>query len=361
VASVDATRRATLTGSAALAVLSTSALAAAQPVRSPAMPGTIDVHAHFLPPVYRDALLKAGLKTLDGGIPVPDWTPEAALALMDEIGIAGAILSVSSPHVGFLPAKEAGDLCRAVNDYAANLCRQHPDRFGAYAVLPLPDIKASLHELDRALDDLKLDGAALPTHADGIYLGDARFAPLLEALDARAATVFIHPTAPACFEAFGLELPAPMIEFPFDTTRTVASLIFSGALERHTRIKFILPHAGGTLPFLATRMAGIGAIPAMGAKAKAPPETLKALAGLHYDTALSAAPHQIAALRAIAPISQIVYGTDFPFAPAFAVHMGEAQFQALPFTPEERELVRWGNAQRLFGAFAARCCGGAHA
>jgi predicted TIM-barrel fold metal-dependent hydrolase len=303
------TRRATLTGSAALAILSTSALAAAQPVRSPAMPGTIDVHAHFLPPVYRDALLKAGLKTLDGGIPVPDWTPEAALALMDEIGIAGAILSVSSPHVGFLPAKEAGDLCRAVNDYAANLCRQHPDRFGAYAVLPLPDIKASLHELDRALDDLKLDGAA----------------------------------------------------FPFDTTRTVASLIFSGALERHTRIKFILPHAGGTLPFLATRMAGIGAIPAMGAKAKAPPETLKALAGLHYDTALSAAPHQIAALRAIAPISQIVYGTDFPFAPAFAVHMGEAQFQALPFTPEERELVRWGNAQRLFGAFAARCCGGAHA
>ncbi len=324
------------------------------------MHGTIDVHAHFLPPVYRDALLKAGLTTLDGGVPVPDWSPEAALELMDQIGVAGALLSVSSPHVSFLPTDEAIVLCRAVNDYAADLCRQHPERFGAYAVLPLQDIPVSLVELDRALDTLNLDGVALPTHVDGAYLGDTRFEPLLEALNKRGVTVFIHPTAPACFESFGLALPAPMIEFPFETTRTVASLIFSGALERHSNIKFILPHAGGTLPFLATRIAGIGSIPVMGPRAKPPPETLTALARLHYDTALSATPHQIAALRAIAPISQILYGTDFPFAPAMAAHMGEAQFQALPFTPEEREQVRFGNARRLFAPFAARCCGGLH-
>ncbi len=287
-------------------------------------------------------MLKAGLKTVDGGMPVPDWSPERALAIMDEIGVAGAVLSVSSPHVSFLPADEARQLCRQVNDYAADLCKQHPDRFGAFAILPLPDVEASLAELRRALDDLKLDGVALPTHAAGAYLGDAKFAPLLALLDARGATVFIHPTAPACFESFGLELPAPMIEFPFDTTRTVASLIFSGALERRPRIRFILPHGGGTLPFLAPRIAGIGAIPVLGARARPAPDTLTALARLYYDTALATAPHQIAALRAIAPVLPDLYGTDFPFASEPVLRAAEAQFQALPFTPEERDRVRRG-------------------
>jgi len=322
--------------------------------------GTIDVHAHFLPPVYREALMKAGLRTVDGGMPVPEWSPQRALAVMDEIGVAGALLSVSSPHVSFLPPTEAMALCRQVNDAAAAVCSAHPDRFGAYAILPLPDVEASRAELGRALDELHLDGVALPTHAGGAYLGDPKFAALLEALDARAATVFIHPTSPACFEAFGLGLPAPMIEFPFDTTRTVASLIYSGALDRYPRIRFILPHAGGTLPFLATRIAGIGATPVLGARAKPAADTLRALAGLHYDTALATAPHQIAALRAIAPVSQILYGTDFPFAPEATLRANEAQFAAIPFTPQEREQVRHGNATRLFGPFAARCCGGLH-
>lgn len=323
-------------------------------------PDAIDVHAHFLPPVYRDALARAGAEAVDG-MPIPDWTPERALAIMDEIGVAGAVLSVSSPHVSFLPPAAAADLCREVNDYAADLCHRHPTRFGAYAILPLPDIAESLEELQRALDVLKLDGIALPTHAGGTYLGDPLFAPLLEALDARAATVFVHPTSPACFESFGLRLPAPMIEFPFDTTRTVASLLFSGALERYARIRFILPHGGGTLPFLATRIAGVGAIPVMGDRAKAPPETLKALAALYYDLALASAPHQVAALRAIAPVEQILYGTDFPFAPEPVLRTAEAQFKALPFTDTERRQVRHANARGLFAAFADRCCGGQHA
>jgi predicted TIM-barrel fold metal-dependent hydrolase len=321
------------------------------------MTSTIDVHAHFLPPAYQAALQSAGLKTLDGGIPVPDWSPERALGLMDEIGVAGAILSVSSPHVSFVAPDEAKTLCRQVNDYAADLCQRHPQRFGAYAILPLRDIDASLAELRRGLDELGLDGAALPTNVGGLYLGDPTFEPLLEALDARGATVFVHPTSPACFECFGLGLPAPMIEFPFDTTRTVASLLFSGAFERYPQIRFILPHGGGTLPLLATRIALVGSAFGAGSRTRPAAETLEALARLHYDTALASAPHQIAALRAIAPISQILYGTDFPFAREAVVRAAEQQFQALPFTAEERDLVRAGNARGLFTAFAARLSG----
>lgn len=320
-------------------------------------PTTIDVHGHFLPPVYQAALRDAGMKTLDGGIPTPEWSPERALAIMDELGISGALLSVSSPHLNFVDAARAVTLSRSVNDYAADITRRYPDRFGAYAILPLPDIAASVAELERALGQLGLDGVALPTHTQGHYLGDAHLDPLLAALDARKATVFVHPTSPPCFEAFGLALPAPMIEFPFDTTRTAVSLIFSGALKRYPGINFILPHAGGTLPFLGTRIAGVGSLPALGERAVAPADAMAALARFYYDTALSATPPQIAALRSLAPITQILYGTDFPFANEARLRMAEEAFAALPFTPQEQAMVRFENASTLFGPFAGRCCG----
>jgi predicted TIM-barrel fold metal-dependent hydrolase len=321
-------------------------------------PKTIDIHAHFLPPVYQDALRDAGLKTLDGGIPVPAWSPERALTIMDEVGITGAVLSVSSPHLNFVSPARAATLSRSINDYAADIKRRHPDRFGAYAILPLPDIAASLAELDHALDQIELDGVALPTHTDGHYLGDAHLTPLLAALDARKTTVFVHPTSPPCFEAFGLELPAPMIEFPFDTTRTAASLLYSGALTRFPRIKFILPHAGGTLPFLAPRIAAVGSLgPVIGDRAVAPADAMQALARFYYDTALSVTPQQMAALRALAPISQLLYGTDFPFANEARLRSADAAFDALALTAQERTMIRHGNATRLFNRFVARCCG----
>ena len=319
-------------------------------------PRTVDVHAHFLPPVYRQALRDAGLGTVDGGMPVPDWTAERALAVMDEVGIAVALLSVSSPHVSFADPAEAIALCRSINDYAADMRSRYAERFGAFAILPLPDIAASRAELERALDQLQLDGVALPTHAHGQYLGDTRLAPLLEILNERAATVFIHPTSPACFEAFGLELPAPLIEFPFDTTRTAVSLLYSGALARHPRITFILPHAGGTLPFLAPRIAAIGSTPVLGQRAVVPTQAMQAFARFYYDTALSATPQQIGTLRSLAPMSQLLYGSDFPFASEQRVRAAEGAYAAL-FTADEQEMVRRANAARLFERLADRCRG----
>ena len=319
--------------------------------------GTIDVHAHFLPPVYRQALQDAGLATLDGGIPVPQWTPERALRVMDELGIAGAMLSVSSPMVGFLDSAAAVALCRAVNDYAAELKQRHPQRFGAYAILPLADVAASLTEMERALHELQLDGVALPTHVAGRYLGDPCLGALFEALDAHGTTVFIHPTSPDCFASLGLGLPAPMIEFPFDTTRTATSLLYSGTLARHRRIRFILPHGGGTLPFLAPRIAAIGSLPVLGDRALPEAQAMAAFADLFYDTAFATAPAQFAALRALARITQVVYGSDYPFAPEVRVRAAEAAFDALPLTPDEKTLVRQGNAARLFPVFAQHCCG----
>lgn len=317
----------------------------------------IDVHAHFLPPVYREALAGAGFTLLDGGMPIPAWSEEAAIGLMDGIGIETAMLSVSSPFATTIDRRGAPALCRAINDFAADL-RQRNARFGAYAMLPVPMIAESLGELDRALDTLGLDGVALPTNALGAYLGSANLAPLLDALDERGATVFVHPTSPCCFEQFGLAFPAPMIEFPFDTTRAIASLLYGGNLARRRRIRFVFAHGGGTLPFLMPRIARIGSTQLVGAGAIAEAEAAGLVRSWHYDLALAGSPDQVAALKSIVPVSQIVYGTDYPFAQPPHIVAAASRFAELPFDENERMAVCRGNALNLFASserFA--CCG----
>jgi len=193
--------------------------------------GRIDVHAHFLPEVYAQALERAGMRTLDGGFPVPKWSAEAALGVMDRQDIATAMVSLSSPSTHFLPPAERPALARAVNDAGAALVQARPDRFGYFACLPMPDIEASLAEIRRAFDELGADGVVLQTNTDGVYLGSPAFAPILAELNRRKTTLFLHPTSPACFGALALGRPAPLLEFPLDTTRTIVDLLYSRRLQ----------------------------------------------------------------------------------------------------------------------------------
>ena len=280
----------------------------------------IDVHAHFLPPVYREALAAAGIDRPDGMPRTPDWSADEHVAVMDRLGIDVAVLSVSSPGVHFgagLAASDAEALARQVNDVAAATVVAHPGRFGAFASLPLPSIDAALAEVERALDGLHLDGVNLLTHVDGVYLGDARLDPLLAELHRRRTVVFIHPTSPTCWEATSLGYPRPMLEFPFDTTRAVTNLILSDAMDRFRDIRWIVPHAGGTLPFLAQRIVGMSAL-----VGHEPADILGQLARLHYDLAGSANATSLAALLTVAARSQVLYGSDWPFTPEPGVARG---------------------------------------
>ncbi|MGZ4679914.1 MAG: amidohydrolase family protein, partial [Ilumatobacteraceae bacterium] len=222
----------------------------------------IDVHAHFVPAQYREALAAAGIDQPDGMPRVPTWSADDHVAMMNRVGIDAAVLSVSSPGVQFGEGGSASDavaLARYVNDVAAATIRDHPRRFGAFASLPLSNVEASLAEIERALDGLGLDGVNVLTNVGGVYLGDASLEPVMAELHQRRAVVFIHPTSPACWECTSLGFPRPMIEFPFDTTRAVTNMLLSGTLARYPDIRWIVPHAGGALPFLASRIAGISA------------------------------------------------------------------------------------------------------
>ncbi len=206
-----------------------------------------------------------------------------------------------------------------MNDAGAELVRGHPGRFGYFATLPIPDIAASLAEMRRAFDELGADGVVLQTNTDGTYLGSPLFAPILAELNRRKATLFLHPTSPACFEALGLGRPAPLLEFPLDTTRTIVDLLYARSLQTNPDIKVIVPHGGAALPALIARIAAFANLPIIEPRPASEAEVFETLERLYYDVALSAHPVPFAALRRIAPITQILFGSDWPFTPEAGV------------------------------------------
>jgi predicted TIM-barrel fold metal-dependent hydrolase len=281
-------------------------------------PAAIDLHAHFLPSRYRASALAHGAGRPDGMPYLPEWDPAAAVAMMDEVGIAAAALSLSSPGVDFLddPAERQA-LTRAVNEDGAAAVAAYPGRFGLLASLPLPQTEASLAELAHAYDELGADEVGLHTHYGPVYLGDAGLEPVMAALNRRGALVTIHPSSPCGWEQVSFGRPRPMVEFLFDTTRAVINLALNGVLERYPDIRWVVPHAGAALPVMADRVARLAPLisppPADG---EAPPDVLAGLSRLYYDLAGTPLPRALPALLSLVPASQLVYGSDYPFTPA---------------------------------------------
>lgn len=309
----------------------------------------IDVHAHFLPQCYTDALAQRGITRLDGGMPIPAWSADAALAMMDRNEIETSMISLSSPSTHFLPIEEKLPLVRAVNHAGHALTVSHPNRFGFFASLPLPDIDATLSEIVYASDQLNVDGFVIETNINGEYLGSPRFAPVFTELNKRRATLFMHPTSPACLDALGLGRPAPLLEFPLDTTRTIVDLLYNRTIQSNPDINFIIPHGGAALPALIARIAAFANVGFIEPRPASEREVFETLARLYYDVALSAHPIPLAALRAIAPFNHILFGSDWPFTPEPGVARAIAQLQNdNGLTETDLRAIARGNAERLF-------------
>ncbi|MGW5482909.1 amidohydrolase family protein [Streptomyces sp. NPDC004008] len=277
----------------------------------------VDVHAHFVTPSYVAAAKAAGYAQPDGMRDFPAWSASEHLELMDSAGIRSSVLSISSPGTHFGDDRAARALTREVNEFGADVVRTHPERFGHFASLPLPDVDGSLAELAHALDHLGSHGVAVETNAAGIYLGDPRFEPLWSELDSREAVVFVHPTSPPCHEAVSLGRPRPMLEFLFDSTRTVADLVFTGVLQQYPRIQWIITHCGGTLPLLADRMELFRAAFANGVGDG--PTVQEQLRRLWFDMAGTPFPHQVPALVRAFGNDRLLYGSDYCWTPAAGV------------------------------------------
>jgi 6-methylsalicylate decarboxylase len=305
----------------------------------------IDTHQHFFPPAYVEAVGMDVLATQMPNKKAPNWSADLAISMMDANGIGEGILSVSS--VPRLPKLESilPRLLRGCNETAADLRARHPGRFGSFANLPLPDIDASLKEIAHSVDNLRVDGFIIFASYDGLYLGDPHFAPLLEELDRRRAVVLIHPNDPTY--AVPNVAPTSVLEFPFETTRTATSLILAGAMSRYSGIRFILSHAGGTLPFLLPRIEiSVSMIPGAAERVG---NVREAVRKFYFDTALSAGPTTFAALSQIADPTHILFGTDFPMAPLRIIESMNGEIGALHADGLSIPAIERNNAAALLG------------
>lgn len=303
-------------------------------------PRRIDVHHHVPPPAYVD-WMNAGNATFHSPLDTGSWSLAGALADMDRYHIETAI--VSSPDLnGRLPG-DFPDTVRGCNEWLAKLTVDHPGRFGCFGMMPLPKIDLTLAEIAYVFDTLHADGVRFAPSYAGKYLGDADFDPVMAELNRRKAVAFVHPTQPQCCGQMFPDAVSAVEEFPFDTMRTITSLLFSGQLAKYPDIKWIFSHGGGTLPMLAGRISGSFRNPKM--QARAPKGPIYELKKVYVDTASVYFPWSWAGVNALSGPHHILFGTDDPYIKIKDVDAGLA---ALHLDPSLRRRVDRDNALPLF-------------
>ncbi|MGI5347455.1 amidohydrolase family protein [Streptomyces sp. CA-250714] len=308
------------------------------------------MHHHVIPEFYVEELGKLGFASTLPGVDKPRWEIGTSLSMMDRQGIRAAVVNVW-PGVPAVDAATGARLARRVNEFLAELTAAHPGRLGAFAVLPLPHVDAALDELAYCTDVLGLDGVGLVTHYGGVYVAD----PALDAFHAEAARrgtpLFVHPTAPPVDQpAFGL--PVSLCEFPFETVRLTAQLLYNRTLERHPGLRMILSHGGGGVAYYAARLA-CGPLIRADLAERLPADPIGYLRRLYSDTAMVGDPHAFPSVRSFTGADRLLVGSDFPFMPeSFSADGGRYIAEQGGFTADELARIEFGNAAGLFPRFA---------
>ncbi len=275
----------------------------------------IDTHHHFYPPEYQELWLgwedARKIPHFPGQVA---WSKAKAIEDMDKAGIRVGVLSLAStPGVWFdLGGEKANQLARSCNDFAAEMMRDNPGRFGLFATLSMLDIDKTLKEIEYAFDTLKADGVGLQSNYGDKWLGNAAYKPVFDELNRRKAVVYVHPLVASCCGQLSVGTFPAVIEVPHDTTRTVTSLLLSGGFARWRDIQWLFSHAGGTIPMMAGRIDSFYA-KRPNLKEFAPEGIEGELKRLNYDTANATSAPAIAALLKLVPVSKVTYGSDYPY------------------------------------------------
>lgn len=313
-------------------------------------PFRIDVHHHIYPRQFMQHQEELNPKWGPQRPPaiVKDWSPQFAVDQLDRNNVAVAILQmISDPGVWFGDVNAARILAREWNEYAAQMMRDFPKRFGMLAVVPMPDIDGTLEEIAYAFDTLHVDGVQFMSHYDHKYPGDKAFAPVLDELNMRKATVLVHPFLPPCHDILPGVRPRT-IEFPFDSTRAIVSLVMSGTTSRFPNIKFIFCHGGGALPGLAGRIEELTK-DEKDRSERVPNGIEYELKKCYYEIANAYHPPTFAALQALAPESHILFGTDYPYV-SIPAHV-DGLAKVVP-SPSTRRAIERDNALAIFPRFS---------
>ena len=321
----------------------------------------VDFHNHYYPPEYLDALGPVG-STLSithdkEGNPIVHYPGDYNVmvrghrdiayrqAVLDEQGVTTQVISLTTPGTHVDPAPVATKLAAITNDAFARVARERNGRFVPLATLPLCDPAASAGELVRSMDKLGMPGAMLFSNVNGTGLDDQRFWPIYEAANDRDAVLMIHPTYPVGVEAMREYWLMPLNGFLFDTTLAASKLVFSGVVQRYPRIRWVLGHLGGTIPYLAERLdRGYRAFKECRAHIDEPP-TAYLKRHFWYDTVNFAAGPLKLAIE-FAGADHIVAGRDYPHMIGSIPLMLDA-IRQLPISASDQAAIFGGNAARL--------------
>jgi predicted TIM-barrel fold metal-dependent hydrolase len=306
----------------------------------------IDTHFHYFPPTYLEAQTEFERKrNIRPNAAVADWTRSRAVEELDKSGVRTAVLSLAStPGTWFdLDPQAASRMARVCQDFAAELARDYPGRFGIFAPLSMLNTDLTLKEIEYAFDTLKADGVNLQSNYGDKWLGHADFKPIYEELNWRKALVYVHPLVANCCRNLATGTFPAVIEVPHDTTRTVTNLLLSGTFARFRDIRWLFSHAGGTIPTLAGRIDYFSK-DRRNAGDFAPEGIESELRRLHYDTANATHPASMAALLKLVPASQVVFGSDYPYVPIAAQ---AESLRKLGLANSEVQAIESGNAIRL--------------
>ncbi len=322
----------------------------------------IDVHNHYYPPAYIDALRRGPSNvriTEDAeGNPWLHYPGDYNVAVrghrdiayraevLEQEGVATQVVSLTTPGTHVETPARALELSRLVNDHFAETVQQRAPRFSALATLPLNDPRASARELERALTRLGLPGAMLFSNVNGVALSDEQFRPVYEVANQHGCVLHIHPTNPVSVEQMKEYWLMPLVGFLFDTTIAAASLVFSGIPEKYPDIKWVLSHLGGAIPYLAERLdRGFEAFVECRKHIDRPPSTY--LKQFYFDT-VNFDPAAVALAIEFAGASQILAGSDYPHAIGSIPKLKE-MLSALEVSEADRAAIAGGNAARLLG------------
>jgi predicted TIM-barrel fold metal-dependent hydrolase len=296
----------------------------------------VDFHHHFTAPF------------ISGNTP-NEWVIDKSIEAMDRAGVTKAILSPATGFAeSFMPA-QVPPVTRRVNEYAAEQARDHPGRYGQFVYVPLPDVDAALAEIAYGFDVLKAQGALLVTSYGETYVSDPGFEPVWQELNRRGAIAYFHPRAGACCEKLFPEFDAERnwIEIPYDTGRAIVTFLLRGTFARYRNIKWVFSHSGAAMPALSGRIHNLSARADL--HEAAPDGILAELKRLHYETANGGARPSMAALLALVPVTQVLFGTDYPYV---SIADNLADLESNHFPPEILEAILRGNAARLLPGFA---------
>ena len=312
----------------------------------------VDIHSHFTTPQYLQ-LLEQHNAAMDELYPIPEWSIDNLHTFMEQAGIGLSVLTSTAPQPHFGKEAESVAVCRAMNDEIAALAVRSEGKVVWCATLPLPSVDAAVAEAERALGELGAVAVKLPTNARGLYLGAVELDPLMATLDKRKAIVILHPHRPEPFNiSLADRLPLAMYEYHAETTRALARLFARNIPVRYPNIRFVVPHAGAFLTLALPRMKAVH--PIVQVKGLVDEIDWEAnMKSLWFDLAGSTTAENVRRLLEITTPDRILYGSDFPYAPAGALTANLGRFRTeLENDPQLAPMVAdilCNNARKLLG------------